>query len=165
MIHSDASFAQEELYCSQSSFVVMLNGAPVHWSSVRQPFPALSSSESEIMAGCHALRTALHMHALLEDLGKPQGTIDFCFDAENALRFNRKDKISKRNMHIGVRYWRVRYHVGKQIRLVYVKTTMMTADIGTKSAKVDQFNGIVKLIMHDFTDDVNVLDVSEHQGI
>ena len=164
IIHSDASFAQEAQYCSQSSFVVMLNGAPVHWSSVRQPFPALSSSESEIMAGCHALRTALHMHAVMEDLGKPQGTIDFCFDARNALRFNESDKISKRNMHIGVRYWRVRYHAGKEIRLVYVKTTKMTADIGTKSTKTDQFEGIVQMIMHNFDDGMTVLDVSGHHG-
>ena len=164
IIHSDASFAQEAKYCSQSSFVVMLNGAPVHWSSVRQPFPALSSSESEIMAGCHALRTALHMHAVMEDLGKPQGTIDFCFDARNALRFNESDKISKRNMHIGVRYWRVRYHAGKEIRLVYVKTTKMTADIGTKSTKTDQFEGIVQMIMHNFDDGIKVLDISDHHG-
>lgn len=164
IIHSDASFAQEAKYCSQSSFVVMMNGAPVHWSSVRQAFPALSSSESEIMAGCHALRTALHMHAVMEDLGKPQGTIDFCFDARNALRFNESDKISKRNMHIGVRYWRVRYHAGKEIRLVYVKTTKMTADIGTKSTKADQFEGIVQMIMHNFDDGIKVLDISDHHG-
>jgi len=135
----------------------MMNGAPVHWSSVRQAFPALSSSEAEIMAGCHALRTAIHMHALLEDLGKPQGIIDFCFDAENAIKFNSSDKITPRNMHIGVRYWRVRYHVGNEIRLVYVHTTMMTADIGTKSAKEDQFIGIVNLMMHDFFHKVKVV--------
>ena len=157
IIHSDSSFAQEAKYCSQSSFVVMMNGAPVHWSSVRQAFPALSSSEAEIMAGCHALRTAIHMHALLEDLGKPQGIIDFCFDAENAIKFNSSDKITPRNMHIGVRYWRVRYHVGNEIRLVYVHTTMMTADIGTKSAKADQFIGIVNLMMHDFSYKVKVV--------
>ena len=109
------------------------------------------------MAGCHALRTAIHMHALLEDLGKPQGSIDFCFDAENAIKFNQNDKITPRSMHIGVRYWRVRYHVGKEIRLVYVHTSKMTADIGTKSAKEDQFAGIVNLMMHDFKHTVRVV--------
>lgn len=139
----------------------MLNGAPVHWSSVRQLFLALSSSEAEIMAGCHDLRTAIHMHALLEDLGKPQGNINFCFDSQNVIKFNESDKISPQNMHIGVRFWRVRYHVGKQIRLVYVHTSKMTADIGTKSAKDDQFISIVKMMMNDIRGQIKVVSFDQ----
>ena len=97
------------------------------------------------------------MHSLLEDLGRPQGMIDFCFDAENAIKFNKKDRITPRSMHIGVRYWRVRYHVGREIRLVYVHTSKMTADIGTKSAKEEQFAGIVNMMMHDLKSTIRVV--------
>ena len=149
-VHCDASFAQEEKYCSQSAFYIFLNGAPIHWSSVRQPFPALSSSEAEIIAGCHALRYTLHLHALMESLGKPQGVIDFCFDAKNAISFNSNDKITPRNLHIGVRFHRVRYHVGKEIRLIFVRSRYMTADIGTKSTELDLFREISLRLTHDF---------------
>ena len=65
VVHSDASFAGEAGYRSQSSFVIFMNDGPIHWSSVRQEFPALSTTEAEIMAGAHALRSTLHMRELL----------------------------------------------------------------------------------------------------
>ena len=48
--------------------------------------------------------------------------------------------------------------------MVHVHTTMMTADIGTKSAKADQFIGIVDLMMHDFSHKVRVVgfDLVDH---
>ena len=137
--HSDASFAGESGYRSQSAFVIFMNGGPIHWSSVRQEFPALSSTEAEIMAGAHALRSTLHLRELLTQLGKPQGLTSFCLDNTNAIRFNRHERVTKRNLHIGVRYCRVRYHDGIDITLVHLNTLHMTADLGTKVTSQDIF--------------------------
>ena len=147
-VWSDASFAQETKNCSQSGFVAMMNDAPVHWFSSRQEFPALSSTEAEIMAGSTALRYTIHLRRLLLSLGHPQGAIEFHLDAENAIRYFQSEKISKRNHHIGTRYERFRHHVTiGDVEIVFCKTENMLADIPTKNATELQFNTVVHGIM------------------
>ena len=146
-IYTDASWAQEEGYKSQSGFVAMMNGAPIHWQSSKQEFPALSSTESEIMAGSVALRHVLYLKRLLESMGEPQGVVTMYFDAANAIRFCTKEKVTKRNHHIGTRYMRIRHHVGKDVELEFVATNAMCADILTKNAQEHQFRTLVATIM------------------
>jgi len=78
----------------------MMNGGPVHWCSKRQEFAALSSTEAEIMAAVTALRYTLHMKAMLEEMGFPQGAVKIHVDAANAIKFCTEEKITKRNHHI-----------------------------------------------------------------
>ena len=151
-IWTDASFAGEEGYASQSGFVAVLNGAPVHWSSTKQSFPALSSTEAEIIAAGNALRYTLHLKMLLEAMGRPQGAIRFNIDAENCIRFMKRDKITPRNHHIGTRYMRMRHHVGKDIDIAFCSTTEMVADIHTKCAEEKQFNELTARIMTSFAE-------------
>jgi hypothetical protein len=158
LIYSDASWAQEDGYCSQSGFIAMLNSAPVHWGSNQQEFPALSSTEAEIIAGCNALRHTLWLKRLLESLGFAQGLVRIFFDAENAIRFNTSEKVSKRNHHIGVRYMRVRYHVGQDITCEFVKTTDMLADVCTKNAEQAQFERLVAMMMSSFGDEAELME-------
>ena len=124
----------------------------MHWGSTKQEFPALSSTESEVIAGSSGLRHTLFIKRLLESLGFRQGLVRFHLDAENAIRFFSNEKVSKRNHHIGARYMRVRYHVGRDIVLEFVKTTEMVADICTKNAELAQFKHLVAKMMTSFGD-------------
>ena len=151
-IWTDASFAGEEGYKSQSGFVAVLNGAPVHWSSTKQSFPALSSTEAEIIAAGNALRYTLHLKMLLESMGRPQGAIRFNIDAENCIRFMKRDKITPRNHHIGTRYTRMRHHVGKDIDIAFCSTTEMIADLQTKCTEEKQFHDLTRRIMTSFAE-------------
>ena len=151
-IWTDASFAGEEGYKSQSGFVAVLNGAPVHWSSTKQSFPALSSTEAEIIAAGNALRYTLHLKMLLESMGRPQGAIRFNIDAENCIRFMKRDKITPRNHHIGTRYTRMRHHVGKDIDIAFCSTTEMVADLQTKCTEEKQFRELTGRIMTSFAE-------------
>ena len=150
-VWADASWAQEDNSCSQSGFVAMMNGGPVHWYSKRQEFAALSSTEAEIMAAVTALRYTLHMKAMLEDMGLPQGAIRIHVDAMNAIRYCTEEKISQRNHHIGVRYHRMRHHVKVgDVEVVFCRTVDMLADTATKNAAEEQFKGVIDTVMHDF---------------
>ena len=149
-VFSDASFANERNYKSQSGFVAILNNAPIHWYSRKQPFPALSSTESEIMAACTALRQTLYLKRLLDSLDFKQGLIRFHLDAQNAIRFFVNPKQSERNIHIGVRYHRIRYHINKDIELHFISSVHMQADGLTKSQRLDNFRRMVKQLLHVF---------------
>lgn len=148
--HVDASFASEPGHKSQSSFIIFMNGGPIHWSSVRQEFPALSSTEAELISGVHGLKPTLHSRELLQDLGILQGLVPFKFVDTNAIRFNQNEWVTKRNIHIGVRYYRVRYHDSKDIMLHYLRTRYMSADIGTKILPVATFQFLENMITHVF---------------
>ena len=140
IVYTDASWATETDYCSQSGAVFLYNGAPIHWLSKRQEFPALSSTEAEIMAGCTALRETLYLRRLLESLGQHQSVTEMRFDAMNAIRFNTNEKVTKRNHHIGARYMRLRHHVQvADITAVFIPTDQQLADLGTKNPTLDQF--------------------------
>jgi hypothetical protein len=150
-VYSDASFANERDYKSQSGFIAILNNSPIHWYSKKQEFPALSSSEAEIIAATVALKHTLFLKRLLDSMGFTQGIIRFHLDAQNAIRFFNNPKISQRNQHVGSRYFRIRYHINKDIELHFISTENMTADICTKNQKIHIFRTMVKTLLTQFT--------------
>ena len=54
---------------SHTSYIMMLNGAPVHWRSVKQPCTSLSSACAEIYALSEACKDARLMQWRAEELG------------------------------------------------------------------------------------------------
>ena len=91
---------------------------------------------------------------LLESMGRPQGAIRFNIDAENCIRFMKRDKITPRNHHIGTRYTRMRHHVGKDIDIAFCSTTEMIADLQTKCTYTEekQFHDLTRRIMTSFAE-------------
>lgn len=154
-VYSDASLAREEGYRSQGALIVMCNGNPVHWKSQRQPFPALSSTESEIIAGTEALRHLLYMQGFMNEIGETQPKVTLYFDSQNAIRFAKAEGYQPRNLHIGTRYRRIKYHEGREVSVAYVPTTQCLPDVGTKATEADQFERIVDQISHNFEQDAH----------
>ena len=61
-------------------------------------------------------------------------------DSTNAIKFNHEERVTKRNLHIGVRYCRVRYHAAVgDLHVGYINTNSMTADLGTKVTNEETF--------------------------
>ena len=146
-IYTDSGWAQEDCYVSQSGFVAWMNGSVVGWGSKKQPFPALSSTEAEIIGGCEALRVALALKSFLEEMGFTQGLVRFYFDAQNAIRFNVEERIRPRSHHIGVRYHRCRHEVGKNITIEFIRSEDELGDLCTKNVEYEQFQRLVGRIM------------------
>ena len=146
-IYTDSGWAQEDCYVSQSGFVAWMNGSAVGWGSKKQPFPALSSTEAEIIGGCEALRVALTLKSFLEEMGFTQGLVRFYFDAQNAIRFNVEERIRPRSHHIGVRYHRCRHEMGKNITIEFIRSEDELGDLCTKNVESEQFKRLVGRIM------------------
>ena len=151
-IYTDSGWAQEDCYVSQSGFIAWMNGSAVGWGSKKQPFPALSSTEAEIIGGCEALRVALTLKSFLEEMGFTQGLVRFYFDAQNAIRFNVEERIRPRSHHIGVRYHRCRHEVGKNITIEFIRSEDELGDLCTKNTEFEQFQRLVGRIMTELRD-------------
>ena len=150
-IFVDASWGQEHENTSQTGVIAQINGGPVHWISTRQTLAALSSTEAEIIAASTALREALYLREVMEEMGAPQQPIEICIDNANCLRFAEQGKITPRNHHIGVRHFRLRQEVtAGRVKVVFCRTHCQAADLGTKNPAEDQFERLVALIMADW---------------
>ena len=113
------------------------------------------------MAAVTALRYTLHMKAMLEEMGFPQGAVKIHVDAANAIRFCTEEKITKRNHHIGVRYHRMRHHIKVgDVEVVFCRTADMLADTATKNAAEVQFKGVIDAVMNDFGTDACRIEVT-----
>jgi hypothetical protein len=150
-IFVDASWGQEHESTSQTGVIAQLNGGPVHWISARQTLSALSSTEAEIIAASTALREALYLKEVMEEMGAPQTPIEICIDNSNCLRFATQAKTTPRNHHIGVRHFRLRQEVtAGRVKVVFCRTHCQTADLGTKNPAEEQFSRLVALVMTDW---------------
>jgi hypothetical protein len=74
---------------STSGMVVMMNGGPISWQSRLQKLCAQSTAESEIYAVVEAVKEAIHLKLLCEEVDMGEGKI--------------------RNIASGIRY--VRFHL------------------------------------------------------
>ena len=54
---------------SRTGVLIMLNGMPIHWQSVKQPVTALSSTEAEIYALSETIKAVKHRYWIAEGLG------------------------------------------------------------------------------------------------
>ena len=121
---------------STSGFVFKLSGAAVTWSSRKQSLVAQSSTEAEYIGCSEAAREAVWLRRLLGDLqAKSQETpITLHADNQGSIKLTENTRFHGRTKHIEIRYHFVREaHQNGAIRLTYLPTAAMTADILTKS--------------------------------
>jgi hypothetical protein len=119
---------------SVSGYVFTLGGAAITWSSKKQATVATSSTEAEYIAMATAAKEAIHLRLLLTDLGFPPNdpTTIKC-DNQGAMKLAKNPVGHSRTKHIDVQHHFVReqYQAGT-IKLDYIPTTDMTADVLTK---------------------------------
>ena len=134
---TDADWGAGDDRKSIGGYTFLLNGAAVCWSSKKQSTVALSSTEAEYMALTQAVKEALWLLAILEDLGARRHLEEIRninIDNQGALALARNPQFHARTKHIDIQYHFVREHVEKQtITLSYCATGAMTADIFTKA--------------------------------
>ena len=151
VVYTDASWAQEHNARSATGVMAHLNGGPVSWIATQQEFATLSSSEAEIVAAATALREALHLRNLLEGMGKKQKTVVIHCDNQNAIRFSESERVTKRNHHIGARYFRLKdERKAGTVDIQFVRTYAQFADLQTKNTETEQFRRLVDTVMHDW---------------
>jgi hypothetical protein len=136
---------------STSGFVWMMGGGAICWRSKLQTIVALSSTEAEYVGATPAVQEVIWLRDLLCELGITNDSPSLLhMDNRGAVSLTRGAGDSNRTKHIDIRYHFIRSHVEcKRIRVQYLPTDEMTADILTKNlgrTKHDYFVGRLGLV-------------------
>lgn len=124
---------------STTGYTFLLNGGAISWNSNKQPTVALSTTEAEYMSMSSATQEAIWLKSLNDELF-PSGGIEINCDNKSAICLATNNMYSKRSKHIDIKFHFIREKVAnKSIKLNYVPTNSMVADVLTKSVTPDKF--------------------------
>ncbi len=142
---------------SRTSFVLLLGGCPLFWSSKLQMEIALSTTKAEYIVLLQAMRALLPLHSLLcevsskMDLSVSNVSVvktRVWEDNNGALLLaNNPTKISVRTKHMAIKYHFFRQFIGDNIRVLKVDTKEQLADLFTKGLPLDAFRELTSKLM------------------
>ena len=126
----DADGALQEHRRAISGYIFMVGGGAVSWSSKKQEFVTLSTTEAEYITQTHAAKEAVWLcHLLTELFGPMEGPTTLFSDSKSAIALAQDSHYHARTKHIDIRYHFIRYIIeASTIKLVYCSTDNMTAD-------------------------------------
>ncbi|KAK9200145.1 hypothetical protein WN944_015341 [Citrus x changshan-huyou] len=140
---------------STTGYVFTFAGGPISWKSTLQSTVALSTTEAEYMAITEAVKEAIWLQGLLENLGLAQEHINVYCDSQSAIHLTKNQVYHARTKHIDVRFHFVREIVNEgKILLQKIKTVENAADMLTKEPgncsrlweEADKFPDIVQAL-------------------
>lgn len=132
---------------STTGFVFTLNGGAISWRSKLQATVACSTVEAEYIAASTAVKEALWLRLLLNDLGMSIVTVNIFSDNQGAIKIAKDPIASVRSKHIDVAYHFIRERIArKDVSLSYISTDDMAADMFTKPVPVAKFSKCKHLI-------------------
>ena len=147
---SDADWAGDiDSRKSTSSYVFMIAGAAVTWSSKAQTSPALSSTEAEYVSSTCAAQEAIWLRGILTDLGsKPAHPTTIWCDNQSAIALATNETDTSTCMkHIDVRHHFIRHVIAtKHIQIQWCPTEDQAADILTKALPHVKHENFVQLL-------------------
>lgn len=139
---SDSNWAQDlDTRKSVSGFVFEISGASVSWSSKKQSAVATSTVEAEYVASANATREAVWLRTLLKELDFPQTDATIIHaDNQGCIALAGNPVSHSRAKHIDIRHHFIRERIeNKEIKLEYISTKNMLADIFTKALPCESF--------------------------
>ena len=132
---------------STTGYVFTLAKAPVSWKSTLQSTVALSTTEVEYMAIIEAVKEAIWLQGLVDDLGVGQKQVTMFCDSQSAIHLAKNQVYHARTKHIDVRYHFVREIIEEGGVLVQkIKTDDNPAVMLTKVVTTIKFNHCSDLI-------------------
>ena len=133
--YCDADFASDADDCrSVTSYAFLMSGGAISWKSQKQPTVALSTTESEYMALGSAVKEALWLKSLENELMGDTPKIVLNCDNQSAICLASNECYQARTKHIDVRHHFVRESLNRgQISLQHIHTENMLADLLTKA--------------------------------
>lgn len=129
---------------SYTGFVFKLSEASISWKSSKQKTVALSSTEAEYMALSDAAKEAIYLKNLLYEITGINDCVIMFNDNQGAQKLSSNPVFHERSKHIDIRHHFIRQCLSdKIIKLVYLSTDKMTADVLTKPLKSSKHNDFV----------------------
>jgi hypothetical protein len=126
---------------STSGFAFVIARGVVSWSARLQATVAVSTAEAEYMAAAAAVKEAMWLRTLMNDLGVPvSGGVHIFTDNQASLTLLKNPISSQRSKHIDIIYHFARECVTRGlVDFSYISTDDMAADIMTKALPLPKF--------------------------
>lgn len=133
---------------STSGYLFKFMNAPISWCAKKQPVVALSTCESEYIAGCMAACQAIWLENILKEMEiEVSRPIELLIDNKSAISLARNPVLHGRSKHIEAKFHFLREQVNKgALQIVHCSTELQLADIFTKALKFDRFIKLRSLI-------------------
>ncbi len=130
----DADYAGDlDTRASTTGFVFKVYGGAVVWGSKKQAATATSTVEAEFRAASHAVKEALWLRGLLEELQFDIWKIPLYCDNTGCIQNLKNPVNSKYTKHVAVSFHHARLAVIQgQVEIKYIATQANVADIFTK---------------------------------
>lgn len=138
----DAAHQDHSDFRTTFGYVFLYRGAPISWKTRKHSLVTVSTTESEYVAGAEAVREALWLHQLVNELGTD--TVPFPIplfnDNSGAIQLSKNPEYHDRTKHIGVRRCLLTEHAELgHIIVTYIQTNDLIADTLTKPLSNDKF--------------------------
>ncbi|GJY06806.1 zinc finger, CCHC-type containing protein, partial [Tanacetum coccineum] len=118
---------------SITGYAFLVRGCVVSWKATLQHVAALSTIEEEYMPLTEAVKEAIWLRGLLEELGVELNTVAVNCENQGAIHLSRNHVFHKRTKHINVRYHFIREVLeAKTVKFLKVGTEHNVADALTK---------------------------------
>ncbi|GKE71337.1 hypothetical protein Tco_1529409 [Tanacetum coccineum] len=118
---------------SITGYAILVQGCVVSWKATLQHVVALSTTEAEYMAFTKAVKEAIWLRGLLEELGVELNTVAVNCDNQGTIHLLRNHVFHERTKHINVRYHFIREVLeAKIVEVLKVDTEHNVADALTK---------------------------------
>lgn len=128
----------------------MLSNGPIAWEAKKQKSVALFTMEAEYMALSEVAKESIYMRRLLKHMGHDDlvsgATIVHC-DNQSAIQLSKNCVFHGKSKHITIRYHFSRKASERgEIKIVYLNTERMKADILTKALFKDKHKRCMDLL-------------------
>ena len=133
-IFTDADYANRADALSIGSYISILGGGTIAWSSKKQRTVALSTTEAEYIALTEGTKQLVWLRRFLLDLGFDQShSTSICSNNLSAITLSHDATYHARTKHINVTYHYIHEKVASnEATLTYVKSKENPADLMTK---------------------------------
>lgn len=140
--YSDSDFAGDQVTSkSTTGYVILTNGAPIHWKTQLQRHVTLSSTEAEVIALCALSKELAWIRRFMIELNMINEipAIIKC-DNESAIKIACSEKATLRTRHLRAQdaYVREQIELG-ELKLVHVRSEWQLADMLTKMLQTGKF--------------------------
>src|SRR5664279_4273773 len=142
--YSDVDYAGDKKdRKSTSGGCQFLGRSLVCWSSKKQNFVALSTTEAEYISAASCCAQFLCMRQTMKDYGVNFDKVPLLCDNESAIKIAHNPMQHSKTKHIEIRHHFIREHVEKgDIDLSYVRTKDQLVDIFTKALDEPRFRDL-----------------------
>ena len=129
---------------SITGYIVQYGGAPISWKSKKQPTVALLTTEAEYLALTEAIKEAIWIAQLFEQLNIPLSLpIPVYEDNNSCILLAEHPVFHQRTKHIDIRYHFIREHIIlNKVKLCQIDTNYQIADMLTKGLNKVKFTNL-----------------------